>query len=114
MRVPPPSSTIALTHGAPNAFTSVPSKTADRSINSMPNRVSGLSVPYRSMASAQVIRGTGSGRSSVTASAASRTASDTNPRMSSWVTKEASTSNWENSNCRSARRSSSRRHRAIW
>ena len=39
---------------------------------------------------------------------------DTNASTSSWPTKLASTSSWVNSNWRSARRSSSRRHRAIW
>ena len=35
-------------------------------------------------------------------------------RTSSWETNDASMSSWVNSNCRSARRSSSRRQRAIW
>ena len=74
---------MAFTQGAPNALTSVPAKSSERSTSSMPKRRSGLSDPYRSTASAQVIRGTGPGRSPVTASAASRTASDTKPRMSS-------------------------------
>ena len=51
----------------------------------MPNRRSGLSVPYRSMASAQVIARMVGGRSPVAASAASSTASDTNPSTSSWL-----------------------------
>ena len=80
----------------------------------MPKRRSGLSVPKRSSASAQVMRSIGGGRSPVAASAASSTASDTKAITSSWVAKEHSMSSWVNSNWRSARRSSSRRQRAIW
>ena len=44
----------------------------------MPKRMSGLSEPYRSMASCQVMRSISPGRSPVTASVASATTSDTN------------------------------------
>ena len=80
----------------------------------MPKRRSGLSVPKRSRASFQVIVTIAGGRSPLAANVASMTASLTKSRTSSWPTKEASMSSWVNSNWRSARRSSSRRQRAIW
>jgi hypothetical protein len=89
-------------------------KASVSSTSSDPKRTSGLSDPYRSMASSHVISGTAPGREPCTASWASSTASDTNPRTSSWLTKLASRSSCMNSNWRSARRSSSRRQRAIW
>ena len=113
-RTAPSCTTIAFVAGDEKALTSVRSKTGVRSTSSMPKRRSGLSVPKRSSASAHVMRSIGGGRSPVAASAASSTTSATKPITSSWLAKEHSMSSCVNSNCRSARRSSSRRQRAIW
>ena len=105
---PPPSTTERNTPNSVRPAASVQSRI------SMPNRRSGRSVPKRRMASAYAMRGNGVGRS-IPASAkhATRTAS-VRSSMSPGSTKEASTSNCVNSGCRSARRSSSRKQRAIW
>ena len=76
--------------------------------------MSGLSTPKRSIASCHVIRSIGGGRSPVTASAAASTASLMASSTSSWDTKLISASSCMNSYWRSARRSSSRKQRAIW
>ncbi len=111
---PSPGTTIALTQGAAKARTPVPANTPERSTSSIPKRRSGLSVPNRSRASDQVMVVGGEGAWPVPARVASCTASETKPITSSCATKEASRSSWVNSNCRSARGSSSRMQRAIW
>ncbi len=118
----PPSTRMPLTAAAWNALNSVAEKIEVRSTSSMPKRTSGLSVPKRSSASCQVICGNidrvaghgRPGRSPVAASVAAATASEMKASTSAWLTKLASASSCMNSNCRSARRSSSRRQRAIW
>ena len=97
-----------------NALNSVAANTSVSSTSSMPKRMSGLSEPKRSMASCQVICGISPTSAPATAPAQARIASDTNASTSSCPTKLASTSSCMNSNWRSARRSSSRRQRAIW
>ena len=86
-----------------------------RSTSSMPKRRSGLSVPKRSMASCHVMRL--DGRRALAhrrLGGVERRPRRRRPCTSSWVTNDASMSSWVNSNWRSARRSSSRRQRAIW
>ncbi len=56
------------------ALNSVPAKTCVSSVSSRPKRRSGLSTPYRSIASRHVMRSISGGRSPVTASAAATTA----------------------------------------
>ena len=70
----PPSMRMPFTQGAWNTRASVPSKIGVSSTSSIPNRVSGLSEPYRSCASSQVMRANSVGRWPVTASAALATA----------------------------------------
>ena len=110
----PPVRQIPFTQGAWNTRAWVSAKIGVNSASSMPKRVSGLSDPKRSMASCQVMRSNVPGSCPVTSTVASATALVTKPSTSSRVTNDASTSSWENSNWRSARRSSSRRQRAIW
>ena len=77
----------------------------------MPKRMSGLSDPYRSMASAKVSRGNGSfssGRSGSTSFATRVTTRSTVEITSSSATKLISMSTWVCSGWRSPRRSSSR------
>ncbi len=112
---------MPFTHGALKALNSVAAKTDVSSTSSMPKRVSGLSEPKRSRASCQVMAGNTvvpsaepAGRSPVAASVAAATASEMKASTSAWLTKLASASSCMNSNWRSARRSSSRRQRAIW
>ena len=84
-------------------------------MSSFPNLRSGLSDPNRAIASAYVMRGIGrwiwkpaiSGHSRSTRSSATST-------TSSLVTNDISRSTWVNSGCRSARKSSSRKHRTSW
>ena len=97
-----------------NALNSVPAKASVSSTSSIPKRRSGLSTPKRSIASCHVIRSIVGGRSPVAASAAASTASEIAASTSSWPAKLISASSCMNSYWRSARRSSSRRHRAIW
>ena len=59
----PPGITTAPTYGAWKTRKSVPAKYPVSSTSSMPNRRSGLSEPYRAIASAYVIRGSGRGTS---------------------------------------------------
>ena len=77
-------------------------------------RRSGLSDPYFAIASAQVSRGNGA---STVRPAAAHTACirrSTMPKTRSGVANDTSMSICVNSGCRSARRSSSRKQRAIW
>ena len=110
----PPGTRMPFTHGAWNARNSVAANTSVNSTSSILNRMSGLSVPNRSMASSHDIRGISPRRSPVIASAADATVCEMNASTSSWETKLASASSCMNSNWRSALRSSSRRQRAIW
>ena len=70
----PPGTRMPFTQGAWNARNSVSANTPVNSTSSIPNRMSGLSVPKRSIASSHDIRGISPGRSPVTASAADATA----------------------------------------
>ena len=74
---------MPFTQGAWNTRASVPANTSVSSTSSIPKRTSGLSEPNRSMASSQVMRGNSVGRSPVTASVASATASEMNVNTSS-------------------------------
>mmetsp|Transcript_13138 Transcript_13138/g.44488 ORF Transcript_13138/g.44488 Transcript_13138/m.44488 type:complete len:337 (+) Transcript_13138:356-1366(+) len=97
-----------------NTLKFLPLTTSVSSCSFIPNRRSGLSMPYWSMASCQVIRGKG-GRSTPLVSLKSARIIDSKVRStSSWVTKESSQSICVNSGCRSARSSSSRKHFTIW
>ena len=109
------STQMPLMDSAPaNALNSVDEKSGVNSTNSIPKRRSGLSLPNRSIASRHVIRSIVGGASPVTAVAAATTARPMNSRTSSCDTNDISASNCMNSYWRSARRSSSRRHFAIW
>ena len=90
-------------------------KSVVKSTNSIPNRVSGLSTPNRSIASMYGIRGNGVGIFSPRA--ASQTCASKpsiNAYISSRSMKLISKSICVNSGCRSARKSSSRKHFANW
>src|SRR5262249_16761998 len=88
---------------------------SETSTISSPNRRSGLSEPYFASTSAIVIRGHGDATCTPTHPSKNSTASaSTVERTSSSSTNDISRSSWVNSGCRSARRSSSRRQRAIW
>ena len=77
--------------------------------------MSGLSEPYLSMASYQLILGSGSGISTPRALRNICLIIPSNmPSTSSCSTKLISQSIWVNSGWRSARRSSSRKHLTIW
>ena len=84
------------------------------SCSSMPKRVSGRSLPKRSMASEYCMRCSGKTCSTPTASSTSAITPSIMSMTSSPCTKLISMSTWVNSGWRSARRSSSRKHRAIW
>ncbi len=103
-RTTPPDSSAPL-----NARNSESAKTADRSTISIPNRMSGLSDPYRSIASCHVSLGNGvSSSSPLTARETSTTICSSTSRTSSRSQKDPSKSSWANSTCRSDRKSSSR------
>ena len=109
------STRIPLMDCAPEkALNSVEANSCVSSTNSIPNRRSGLSTPKRSIASRHVMRSIVGGFSPVTASAAAVTARPMNSRTSSCETKDISASSCMNSYWRSARKSSSRKHFAIW
>ena len=83
--------------------------------SSMPKRTSGRSQPYRRMASAYCIFCSGKATSvTPTAFKVSAMTPSIMSHTSSPSTKDISISTWVNSGWRSARRSSSRKHRAIW
>ena len=109
------STQIALIDCAPaKALNSVALKTDVTSTSFISKRRSGLSTPYCSIASRHVIRSICGGACPVAAVAAAVTAAPIADKTSSWLTKDISASNCMNSYWRSARRSSSRRQRAIW
>ena len=81
---------------------------------SIPKRRSGLSEPYLPIASLYGIRGSGSGTSTPISAKAALITGSIRPKTMSGVANEISTSTWVNSGWRSARRSSSRKQRAIW
>ena len=96
-------------------WNSVPENTSEQSTMGMSNRMSGLSLPYRSIASAYVMRGNGAGTSIPIASRTAAAIIDSVRRMTSSIpTNDISMSIWVNSGCRSARPSSSRKHLTIW
>lgn len=97
-----------------NALNPVPANTAVSSTSSIPKRRSGLSDPKRFIASCHVMRSIGGGVVPVAARAAAITAREIASSTSSLSTKLISASSCVNSYCRSARRSSSRKQRAIW
>mmetsp|Transcript_22825 Transcript_22825/g.70934 ORF Transcript_22825/g.70934 Transcript_22825/m.70934 type:complete len:279 (-) Transcript_22825:561-1397(-) len=119
---------ILLPSGTTHALTTPPSAThpektlnphpataAETSLSSSAKRVSGLSQPYLPMASSYVMRGKGVGRSTPSTSLKiALTRSSCSARMVSWSANASSMSSCVNSGCRSARRSSSRKHLAIW
>jgi hypothetical protein len=91
-----------------------------RSVCSRPKRRSGLSLPKRAIDSSKRMRGkrpVGVELGEVDAEHSFQSAK-TSPsiiaKMSSWLTKDISTSIWVNSGWRSRRRSSSRKHFTIW
>src|SRR5580692_8808336 len=111
----PPGMTTAPTYGAWNTRNSVPATYSVRSASSQPNRRSGLSEPYRAIASAYVILGSGLGTSYPASSDHSRaTTSSATVITSCLVTNDISMSIWVNSGCRSLRKSSSLKHLASW
>jgi hypothetical protein len=97
-----------------NTLTVLPATAALTSSSSSPNRTSGLSLPYLPMASAYVMRRKGVARSTpLTCLNMALTSPSMVPRMPSWSVQAISRSSCVNSGCRSARRSSSRKQRAI-
>ena len=87
--------------------------TSDTSTIAISIRRSGLSDPYLSIASAYGKRGNGVSIDSSFAANIACISRSTAVKTTSWVTKDISMSIWVNSGCRSARRSSSLKHRAI-
>ena len=100
--------TTAPTYGAWNTRNGVSAKKSVTSVISRPNRRSGLSDPYRAIASAYGRRRNGAATSTPLSFQTSVTISSASVMMSSWSTKLISMSSWVNSGCLSARKSSSR------
>ncbi|MNR19307.1 hypothetical protein D3C85_1360920 [compost metagenome] len=89
--------------------------TSVKSVKASLTRMSGLSEPYRPIASAKSITGNGFGRSmSSVFLKTTRIMSSNRSRISCSVRNEVSQSICVNSGWRSARRSSSRKHLVIW
>ncbi len=104
----PPGITTAPTCSAWKTRNPVPAKYPVRSASSSPKRRSGLSDPYRDIASANVIRGTSPTSTPSTPCQIARTTASPTSMTSSWSTNDISMSSWVNSGWRSARKSSSR------
>ena len=109
-RTEPPFSRAPVNTPKPQSFT-----TSETSQSSIPKRVSGLSEPNLSIASCQGIRLNGISTSTLTTSLKRCFNSLSFTSITSSIsTNESSISACVNSGCLSARRSSSRKHRAIW